>query len=262
MPASHAAEQADQERLIREITPPMGIVKEQPEKKDSYYFDVYYEPGDVLQGTRTGHWNELTNTFGYTHKNITSYLSVSQLERFDNKDYTANFGNYINFKDSYVHTEIGFGWLVNYIYEFISIFEYGHKLYRELYWQLGYTYKGYVLYDVHTVYPGLIYYFGDSYMSANWGIGFMESNDTGNFGIVKGNFAITKSLQWNCGVAFGERLYDIYSYDARLERGFILFTGFNYNLYKGINLKAGYAYGEEAPKFIKRSLYFGASVKF
>lgn len=260
--ASYPAEQADQQMLIRRITPPLAIVKEVIEKKDEYYFDVFYEPSDILQGARTGHWNELTTLFGYIHKNVTAYLSVSQLERFDNKDYTANFGTYINFKDSYVHTEVGFGWMVDYIYKFISIAEYGHKLYRELYWQLGYTYRGYPLYDTHTVYPGLIYYFGDSYMSANWGIGYMESNDTANFGVIKGNFAITKFLQWNCGVAFGERLYDINSFDARFEKGFILFTGLNLNLYKGINLKIGYSYGEEAPKFIKRSLNFGASVKF
>jgi len=260
--SSYSAEQADQQGLIRRITPPLAVIKDEIEKKDAYYFDVFYEPSDVLQGTQTGHWSELTTLFGYIHQNASAYFSVSQFERFDKKDFTANFGTYINLKDSYVHTEVGFGWMVDYIYRFVSVAEYGHKLYRTLYWQLGYTYKEYPIYDTHTVYPGLIYYFGDSYMSANWGIGYMESNDTAQFGVIKGNFAITKYLQWNCGVAFGERLYDINSFDARFEKGFILFTGFNLNLYKGINLKLGYSYGEEAPKFIKRSLNFGASVKF
>jgi hypothetical protein len=258
----YAAEQAETERLMRRITPPLAIAEQKEGVKDQYYLDAYYEPSDIMQGNKTGHWNEITTLFGYLHRNIRGYLSVSQLERFDNKDYTANFGAYLTFKDSYIHEEIGFGWLVDYIYKLQNIAEYGHRLYKNVFWQVGYNYRGYAIGDTHLVYPGLIYYFGDSYMSADYGISFIEGRDTAHFGTFKGDFAITNFLHLSGGIAFGERLYDIFALDARQEVGYILFTGVNVNLYKGINFRLGYSYGEEAPKFIKRSVDFALSTKF
>lgn len=262
VPCGYTAEQAETERLIRRITPPLAVVEEKLGVKDQWYFDAYYEPSNIFQGNRTGHWNEITTLYGYLHQNIRGYLSVSQLERFDSKDYTANFGTYLTFKDFYVHEEIGFGWDVDYIYKLQNITEYGHRLYKNVFWQVGYAYRGYPTNDTHLVYPGLIYYFGDSYMSADYGVSCIEGRDTSSFGTIKGDFAITSFLHWSCGVAFGERLYDIYELDSREEKGFILFTGININVYKGINCRVGYSYGEEAPKFIKRSLNFALSAKF
>jgi len=259
---SYSAEQADVERLVRTITPPISITEEKIEKKDEWFVDAFYEPSDIIQGNSTGHWNEITTLFGYIHKNIHGYFSVSQLERFDKKDYTANFGNYFSFKDYFIHTEVGFGWLVDYIYKFQSIAEYGHRLYKDLFWQIGYTYRGYSLYDTHMVYPGLIYYLGNSYISGNFGATFMESHDTATFGVIKGNFVITDFLQWNMGIAVGERLYDIYNLEARQESGYIIFTGLNIRVYKGISFRVGYSYGTEEPKFIKRSVNFALSTKF
>jgi hypothetical protein len=69
-------------------------------------------------------------------------------------------------------------------------------------------------------------------------------------------------LRWNCGVAVGGRLYDILGVDAKDEQGYILFTGVNINLYKGISCRFGYIYGMEEPKFIKRSIYYAVSAKF
>lgn len=261
-PYAYAAEQAETSRLIRRITPSLAITKETMEKKDEWYVDGYYEPSDIIQGNKTGHWNELTTLYGYVHQNVRGYFSVSQFERFDNKDYTANFGTYLTFKDYYVHEEIGFGWLVDYIYRLQNIVEYGHRLVGNAYWQIGYNYRGYKVGDTHVIYPGVIYYFGDNYMSADWGITYMEGRDTGYFGTFKGDLAITKFLHWSAGVAVGEYLYDIYGLGASEEFGYILFTGVNVNIYKGINFRAGYSYGTEDPKFIKRSIDFALSVKF
>ncbi|MFA4981640.1 MAG: YaiO family outer membrane beta-barrel protein [Candidatus Omnitrophota bacterium] len=258
---AHAREEAGTDQLIRRMTPPRAVVEDLVEAKDQWYVDCFFEPSEVLQGNRTGNWDELTTSIAYIHQNIRPYLSVSQLERFDNKDYTANIGSYLSFKDSYAHLEGGFGWDIDYIYKFISIAEYGHKLYENLHWQMGYTYRAYGTDDTHLVYPMLIYYFGDSYMSAQYGVSFMEGHDTANMGSVRGDFAITNFLRWSCGLAVGERLYDINGFDAHAERGFILFTGITWNLYKDINIKAGYSHGEEAPKFIKRGYYLSASVK-
>jgi len=258
----YGAEQAETARAIRAITPPIAVIEEKVAEKDVWYLDTFYESNGVIQGNRTGRWDELDTVFGYIHRNVNGYMSVSQLERFDVKDYTANFGSYLTFKDSYAHIEAGFGWDVDYIYKFQSIAEYGHKLYKTLFWQMGYSYRGYDTDDTHLVYPGLIYYFGDSYISAIYGASFMEAHDTANFGTIKGDFAITKILRWSAGVAFGERLYDIYGLDAHEERGYILFTGLSLNLYKGIKIRAGYSYGTEEPKFIKRGVNFDVAVKF
>lgn len=252
----------DTERLVRRLAPPVDIVKEVPVVRDQLYFDTFYEPSDILQGSRTGHWSELTETFGYNHKGIHAYGSLSQYNRFDDKDYAANLGTYINLHNSYIHYEIAYGWYADYMYNWQAIVDYGHKLYKTWFWQMAYTYREYDIGDTHMLYPGIIYYFGDSLMSANWGVSFIEGRDTAQFGAVRGDFAITEFLRFYTGIAFGERLYDIFGSDAHAENGFILFTGLNFRLYKGIYIRAGYSYSEEAPKFIKRSVSFGATLKF
>ncbi len=221
------AEQAETERMLKKITPPLSVLKEETAgRKDEWYFDSYYEPSLIIQGNRTGRWSELTNTFGYNHKNVNGYFSVSELDRLGNNDYTANFGSYLNFKDSYAHIETGFGWDVDYIYNFIAIAEYGHKLIKDVFWQIGYNYRAYhISGDTHMVYPSLIYYFGNNYISASYGASWVESRDEANFGTVKGNFAITDFLNLYAGTAFGQRLYDIYGLHAYRETGYILFTG-------------------------------------
>lgn len=258
---SYAKDSAETETLTRRIAPPIAVTKEEP-AKDQWFVDCYYEPSSVFQGSRKGRWSELTNLFGYIHKNMRGYFLVSQYERFDNRDFTANFGSYLNFKDSYVHMETGFGWQVDYMYKFKALAEYGHKLYKTLYWQLGYEYRGYGTDDTHMIYPALLYYFGDSYMSAGYGASCMEGHDTASFGTIKGNFAITNFLDCWGGVSFGERLYDILGLDAHEESGYILFGGTTVKLYKGISCRFGYSYGQEAPKFIKHSLIFDLTVKF
>ena len=260
---SYAAEQTETERLIRRITPPESVVKEEVKKEDQTYFDSYYEPSLVLEGHRTGRWSELTNTFGYIHSNVQGYFSVSEYDRLGNNDYTANFGSYLSFKDSYAHIETGFGWDVDYIYNFQVIAEYGHKLTKDLYGQIGYNYKAFhTSGDVHNFYPGLIYYFGDHSISANYGASWIESRDVANFGVVKGNFKITDFLHLYGGEAFGERLYDIFGLHAHTETGYIVFTGIALDIYKGVTAKVGCSYGTEKPKFVKRSLNFGLTAKF
>ena len=69
-------------------------------------------------------------------------------------------------------------------------------------------------------------------------------------------------MRWSAGVAYGQRLYDIYGLDAHEEDGYILFTGVNLKLYKGIRFRAGYSYSFEKPKFIKRSVNLALSAAF
>ena len=258
-----AAEQAETERLLRRITPPISVIEEQAKKNDQIYFDTYYEPSLVLEGNKTGRWCELTNMFGYIHQNVQGYFSVSQYDRLGDDDFTGNWGTYLTFKDSYAHIETGFGWEVNYTYNFQTIAEYGHKLMKDVFWQIGYTYRMYRSSgDVHNIYPGLIYYFGDSYISANYQVSCIESRDAASIGIVKGLFTITKFLSFYSGAAFGERPYDIVGIQAPKEKGYIVFGGINLNIYKGLIFRFGGSYGTEEPKFVKRSIDFGLNVKF
>ncbi len=97
-------------------------------------------------------------------------------------------------------------------------------------------------------------------MSATFGTNWIEGREAGCFGTIKGNFVITDRVQFWPGVAFGQRLYDIFG--IKDENGIILFGGITINIYKGINVRIGGSYGQEEPKFVKRSLMFAASAKF
>lgn len=260
---SYPAEKADTERLIKQMTAPTFIVEGAEAKKDQMLVDSFFEYSNISQGATKGHWWESTNRFGYTHKNIQGYLSLSQFNRLGNNDYVVNAGSYLNFDNAYAHIEAGFGGDVDFIYKFQSILEYGHRLYKDVYWQLGYSYRNYQNSgDTSLVYPGLIYYFGDNYLSANYGVSMIEGRGAGNFGTVRGNFTITKFLQFWSGAAFGQWLYDIYGFPASKENGYILFAGTTFNIYKDIDFRVGYSYGAEKPNFIKRSVDFDLTVKF
>lgn len=254
----HAQDQGETARLIEQLRPPPVTVE-----KDKIYVENYYEPSFVLEGNRTGQWWENATTFGYSHQNITGYGYISQLSRLGILDNTANFGAYINIdKDQYAHMEAGFGWgQIDYIYKIQTIAEYSHRLYKDFFWQVGYNYRGYHEEgDSYVLYPGLMYYFGDSWMTATFGTNWIEHRQTAYFGTVKGNFVITPRVQLWSGAAFGQRLYDIFGING--ENGYILFGGITLNVYKDINVKVGGSYGHEEPKFIKRGLIFDASVKF
>lgn len=249
-------EQGGTAQLVQQFRPPPPTVE-----KDKIFVENYFEPGHELQGNKTGQWWENSTYLGVTHKNITGYGYLSEYSRFSVQNYTLNAGVYINIdKDQYVHLETGGGWDVSYVYEFQTIAEYAHRLYKGLFWQAGYNYRGYPKDDSHIVYPGLMYYFGDHWMSANFGTNWIESRETTYFGTVKGNFVITDRVQLWSGVAFGQRLYDIFG--VKGEDGVILFGGVTVRIYKDLNLKVGCSYGQEDPKFIKRSMIFDLSSKF
>lgn len=257
----YAAGESQSEQLLRMPTPPRAVL-EGVQKKGEFFVDSYYEPSKIVQGSRPGRWREITNRFGYKYNNIQGYATVSQWQRFDVNNYTMHFGTYLNFQNSYAHAEIGWGWDVTYMYRFQSILEYGHRIKNGLYWQAGYNYRNYTLNDTYMVYPGLIYYFGNNYVSADYGMCLTESRGQAQFGTLKGNFALTERLSWLMGTAVGRRVYDIYELPARDQFGYIIFTGFNYNLCEWLSARAGYSYGTENPDFIKRSINFQLSAKF
>ena len=252
-----AAEQAETERLIKKMGPPP-----KPSERDKIILDSYYEPSSVVEGARNGRWSEVVNTFGYSHGNIEGYLALSDLDRLGERDYATNVGSYLAFDDSYAHMDIGFGGDVSYIYHTQVIAEYAHRLINGLYWQAGYNYRSYSAGDSYTLYPGLIYYFGDNYLSADYGVGFIQWRDTAQFGTLKGNFVVTDALCLWTGAAYGQRLYDIAGLESRKECGYILFAGTTVKICRDVSARVGVSFGEEAPRFIKRSLDIGITVKF
>ncbi|MFH1394544.1 MAG: YaiO family outer membrane beta-barrel protein [Candidatus Omnitrophota bacterium] len=263
MPALiNAQETASVEKLLERPTLSLKAIESGYGEKDEIYASCFYEPSNIKQGDRTGHWNELYYTAGYVHKKFNVYTLFSQQERFDEKDNTAALGMYVNIdKEQYAHLETGFGWDVDFIYRLQNIVEYGHRLYKDVFWQCGYIYRNYAN-DTHLVKPGLIYYFGDSFMAMDYGVSFKEKFDPARFVAFKGDFAITQFLHWYGGAVFGERLYDIYELNAAQEKGFILYNGLSLKICKDIKVRAGYSYGSENPKFIKRSINFGINAKF
>ncbi len=256
-----AAQEAVGERIAeRLVVSPSQI--ERQEYVRHWFFSTFYEPSKVVQGSRPGRWLEVTNRIGYNFKKAHVYASVSQFQRFDQKDDTANFGIYFPLNGYFIHEEIGFGWDVDFMYKLQNVFEISHKLYKNLFWQLGYNYRGYPRNDNYTAYPGLIYYFGNNYIGLDYGASTIEGRGFAQFGVLKSDFEITKSLHWSLGAAVGERLYDIYGLEASKEYGYIIFTGFSFDVFEWMNFRIGYSYGTEKPDFIKRSANFNLTLKF
>jgi hypothetical protein len=257
----YAAGESQTEQMLKTAAPPPRVM-EKHEGKGEIFLDSYYEPGKVVLGSRPGRWREITNRIGYKYKNILGYATMSQWNRFSVNNYTAHFGAYLNFPNSYTHAEAGWGWDVTYMYRFQSILEYGHRIKNGLYWQVGYNFRNYAVNDTYMVYPGLIYYFGDNYISTDYGMTLTESRGVAQFGTVKGNFALGKRFSLSLGTAVGRRVYDIFELPAYDQFGYIIFTGLNFNVCPWATARIGYSYGTEKPDFIKRSINTSISLKF
>jgi hypothetical protein len=260
--ALYAAGESPTEQMLKTTIQASREAESPPVSKGEVSVDSYYEPSSVVQGSRPGRWREITNRIAYKYKNIQSYITYSQWNRFSVNNYTAHFGTYLNFPNSYVHLEAGWGWDVTYMYKFQSIVEYGHRIKNGLFWQFGYNFRNYAQNDTYMFYPGLIYYFGNNYLSMDYGTTLTESRGVAQFGTIKGNFALTERLYLLVGAAVGRRLYDIFELPADQQFGYIIFSGLSYNLSSWATVRAGYSYGTEKPDFIKRSINTSVTLKF
>lgn len=260
--SSARAEQEVAEQTIRATAPKFKILETTVPLRERFYGNFFCDLGRVIEGSRHGRWTEMTGEVGYRQKNVTVYGSFTYLDRLREDDYTSNIGVYFNYKNYYFHEEFGNGWNISYIYRYQNILEVSHQLHKNLHWQMGYTFRRYKGYDTHIIRPGLIYYFGDHYVSADYGIIDIDNrNGVGQYVNMKGNFAVIKNLRASGGATVGEWLYDIYGLSARKESGYIMYAMLDYQLLKRVNLRLGWSYGTEKPKFIKRSLMISATVK-
>lgn len=252
-----AAEKAEVERGLKEK--PLSILA-----KKELFLSSYYEYGWVKLKPRKGQWRLFTNTIGYSFENgLVPYLEVDSWDRFHDKDQMISLGAYLKFEDSsYLRSEIGFGDDITYLPTFRTVQEYEHRMAKNLFWQFGYKHLNYSDNDVDIVYPGLIYYFDDHYLSAFYNASFTQSRGTAHWGTVKGNFTLSERVSLWLGTAVGERLYDIELLKASKEYGYIIFSGADFKIYKGLAFRLGFSYSREKPSFIKRSIDYGMSLKF
>ncbi len=256
------AEQVEAERTIKEPALPRVTQENKKPSESRWYAGTFYDLGDVVQGSRRGEWTEVTTWLGRRQSNTNVYGSFSRLKRFSEIDYTGNLGFDLKFQDTYFHEELGLGWDASFIYRFQNIQELSHPLYKNLYWQLGYSHRHYSTNDTHLIYPGLIYYFGDNYVRVDHNLSHIESRGTGQFVTLKGSFAINNRLTWDMGTSIGEWLYDINGLPPGKETGIILYTMLNFKISNNMRLGVGTSYGAEEPKFVKRSLNIILSVNF
>ena len=221
--------------------------------------------GWVSLDSKVGVWKAIINRVSVSLPNgISPYVESVTQDRFGLKNYEINYGSYFNFKDnSYLRSEIGWGADIDYVYRFETTQEYGHRLYKNLYWQAGYRFLNYADNDVYIMNPGIFYYFGDHFVNLFYNISFTEGRGAAQWGTLKGNFSLFDNrLNFWVGTAVGERLYDIDPIKARKQFGYIAFIGANYNICKNLDVRLGYSYSSEDPDFMKRSLDFGCSLKF
>ena len=253
-----AGEQVEIEKQARKREP---VIKE--EAKEKIYLHSDYEYSWISQGSRRGFWRIQSDRIAYLNNNLQApYAEFTLYDRFGEDDYTLDLGSYLKLKSGYLQGAVGFGSDVDFIYKFKAYLEAEQKLFGNLSVNVNGRYLHYIPQDVSIFSPGLVYYFGDNYVNASYGLSLTEGRGLAHFGMARGNFALNKYLNLWLGSAVGERLYDIYTIKASDQFGYILFAGTDVNVHKNVRLTLGGSYSKEDPTFIKRSIYCGASVKF
>jgi len=258
-------EHSETERFLRrKVSPPAATLDEVIKKKDEWYIEGYYEPSTIRAGSLTGRWSEYIEKFGYIHNNVHAYMWLTEIDKLENNDYLFNVGAYYNFKNSYVHHEIGFGWSDDFVYKFQNLVTLGVRMFKDkdLFWQAGYVFRDCAIRDTHIIYPGIVYRFGENLINVTYAASIINGRGTANQGLLRGDFAITEFIKLSGGIALGERLFDAAGLAARLERGYLIFGSVDTIFYKRLHLKVGYSYGREDPKFLKHSMNFAVSMHF
>ncbi len=225
--------------------------------------DSSYEYSWVRLGPRKTFWKLLTSRLMYFVKGHLPYVEFNHFDRDRRDDYTINFGSYFNFENSSFHFESGFGMNVDYIYRFQLTSDYTHRIYESLFGKIGGRYLEYESGDAFIASPGIVYYFGDHYLTADYNMVATEARRVAHSGLLRLNYAfIPNRLYAYSGGGIGQRLYDVYSLDSSKQGGFIVFSGLELRLLRDVKGRIGYSHSEERPNFIKKSLDFSMSLKF
>ena len=242
-----------------------------PKDEEKVYAHSYYEYGWVKQGSRKGNWQTWQTRIAYLEENVPAiYADITKHRRMGVDDYTIDIGSYKKVNKGYIHGGAGYGGPggdQDFIYRFKAFLEVEQQLVGNLKLNLDTKYMHYpkseeTTGDVFLLSPGLVYYFGNHYVSAEYGISLNTERGSASFGIVKSYFVINEHIGIYSGVAIGQRLYDIFPVAAAKQGGYILYSGLDIGVYKHLKLRIGGSYSQEGKRFIKRSIDCGGVIRF
>jgi len=262
----HAYVLAEQTEIMEDVQK-----KEPPrfaeETKEKIYAHSLYEYSWIKQGSRKGNWRIFSNRVAYLKDNLqVFYIDSTDYARFGVKDNTLEFGSYLKLKNGYLHGEFGLDSdHINYMYKYKGLIELEQRVVNNWFVNLDTRYLHYasdVSGDVYIFSPALVYYFGNNYLSAGYGVSFTQHRDSAQFGTIKGGFALNDKVKLSLGAALGNRLFDINLLKSNKQYGSIFFGGLDIAVTKNITFRIGGSYSKERPSFIKRSIDFGAKIKF
>ena len=208
-------------------------------------------------------WLESDVQLSLPLKNATPYVDLAYFERDHIGDYAFTAGSFFKLGKDILQLEAGAGMKIDFIYQLQTTAEYDYHLCNNLYGKVRARYLHYESAgDVWVGSPlGLIYYFGDNYITADYDLSSTAGRGTAQWGSLKADFTVNPRWGFYTGAAAGERLFDMSELPASLENGFILFTGVRFRVLKNAQLTTGVSYSEERPTFIQRSIDVTLSIK-
>jgi YaiO family outer membrane protein len=240
---------------------------EEKTEAEKVYAHSLYEYSWIKQGPRKGSWRTFSNRVAYLKDNLqVLYLDSTGYARFGVRDYTLEAGSYLKLQNGYLHGEFGFDSdHIDYMYKAKGLVELEQRVVNNWFVNLDARYLHYtsdVSGDVYIFSPALIYYFGNNYLTVGYGISDTQYRDSAQFGKIKGSFALNDRVNLWLGAALGNRLFDINLLKSNKQYGSIFFGGADIAVTKNIAIRIGGSYSKERPSFIKRSIDFGAKIKF
>ena len=227
------------------------------------YVTPSYEYSRIHLGQKFIEWNVSDVQVARPLRGMMPYLDVANYDRGRADDQALTAGAYFTPGTNILQVEAGAGLGVEFIYQFQATAEYQYRLRPNLYGKVRARYLNYAgPGDVWIGSPaGLIYYFGDHYVTADYDISVTEGRGTAQWGSLKADFTINP--RWGCytGAAAGQRLFDMSDRPASDENGYILFAGGRWRMRQNAQLTAGCSYSQEQPNFVKRSIDVSLSIK-
>jgi YaiO family outer membrane protein len=252
------ADEVQTYREIKDWTPYFGGEVGTPYLAGSFEYSSVH-----LSQNHQVDWYESDVQLSLPLKGATPYFDVAYYQRDGVGDYALTAGSYFKLGPDTLQVEAGAGLNVDFIYQFQSTVEYQYRLANNLYGKIRARYMRYdTAGDVWVGSPvGLIYYFGDNYVTADYDCSSTAGRGTAQWGSVKADFTVNPRWGLYTGAAVGERLFDMSELPASLENGYILFAGVRFRLLKDAQLTTGISYSEEQPTFIQRSIDVSLSIK-
>jgi YaiO family outer membrane protein len=224
---------------------------------------LHFEQAWVEFGSREVLWRSVTARFAALDRGVhRAYLDLGRIERDGEPDYTLDYGMYRRFASGYAHGELGIGFDVDYVHNFQCRAELAHRISGHWVGKAGVRAFFRETRDVLIVSPGLTHYFGNHYWRVECGVSLTEGRGEAYWAAGRLNLLLRPYLAWWAGGAAGDRLYDVDPTVDDRPYGYVLYTGFDFNLDGGIFLGTGYSYAWEDPDFKKQGLDFRLTVKF